>query len=275
MSKNEPRSQPSTKQDVGNSLPGTSKHVVIPDGQVRPGVPLQHWDWVGNYISEKHPDFIHNMGDFNDMASLSSYDVGKACYEGRRYKDDIEYGKEAMATLMAPINKEKKRLKKRGLHWDPKLELYLGNHEHRIDRAVDDDPKLAGTLRMEDLGYEEFGWRVHPYLGVVLSDGIAFSHFFTSGTLGRPVTSARALIQKKHMSCIMGHVQAKGTHFEYRADGLKITGIFSGICYLHDEKYLGPQGNNTERGIWVLHNCKEGDFTELYVPLPYLQHKYS
>jgi hypothetical protein len=271
--KRNPDEAPST--EPGDSLPGTKKHIVIPDGQVKPGVSLKHWSYVGNYIAEKHPDFIHNMGDFADMPSLSSYDKGTKSFEGRRYNNDIETTKEAMALLMSPIQKEQQRLKEKGIEWNPKFKLYLGNHEDRIARAVNLDAKLEGTIGISDLGYKEFGWEVYPYLRVVVSQGIAFSHYFTSGLLGRPVSSARVLVQKKHMSCIMGHVQVKATHTEYRADGKKITGMFSGICYTHDEDYLGPQGNQVERGIWVLHNVKDGQFFELYVPLDYLNHKYT
>ena len=42
-----PRKTPSTKEEgVQNSLPGTTKHVVIPDGQVKPGTPIDHWEWA-------------------------------------------------------------------------------------------------------------------------------------------------------------------------------------------------------------------------------------
>ena len=60
------------------------KHLVIPDVQAKPGVPLEHLDWLGQYIVAKKPDVVVCLGDFADMESLSSYDVGKRSYEGRR-----------------------------------------------------------------------------------------------------------------------------------------------------------------------------------------------
>ena len=271
-----PRKTPNTDKEEGvqNSLPGTTKHVVIPDGQVKPGTPIDHWEWAANYIVDKHPDFIHNLGDFNDMASLSSHSTTREM-ENKRYKEDIEYGKEAMNLFMRPILKEQARLKRRGIIWQPKLDFYLGNHEYRISRSLNETPKLVGTIGLEDLGYKEFGWEVHDYLRVVQRRGICFSHYFTTGILGKPCTSARVLVQKKHLSCIMGHVQKREVHYEYDAMGRKLTGIFAGIYYQHDEDYLGPQGNNTDRGLWTLYNVKEGEFSEQFIPIEYLQHKYK
>ena len=52
-------------------------HAVIPDCQVKPGQDYSFLRWVGNYLAEKKPDVIVQIGDFADMPSLSSYDVGK------------------------------------------------------------------------------------------------------------------------------------------------------------------------------------------------------
>lgn len=208
------------------------------------------------------------------MASLSTHS-SKEELELRRYRDDIEYGKEAMSVFFAPINKERARLKKKGIQWDPKLNLYLGNHEERILRCIGDDPKLKGTMSIDDLEYESFGWRTHSFLKVANVQNIAFSHYFISGTMGRPVTSPRLLVQKKHVSCIMGHVQARGVHREYDAFGRGRIGIFAGIFYQHDEGYLKPQGNEIDRGIWILYNVKDGSFNEQYIPIEYLKHKFK
>ena len=75
------------------------KHLIIPDTQVKRGVDLSYLEWIGKYIVDKKPDVIVQIGDFADMPSLSSYDVGKKSFEGRRYKDDIEAAREGMDIL--------------------------------------------------------------------------------------------------------------------------------------------------------------------------------
>src|SRR5678815_4970574 len=65
-------------------------HMVIPDVQAKPNVEHDHMEWIANYAIEKRPDVIICLGDWADMPSLSLYDKGKRCYEGRRYTKDID-----------------------------------------------------------------------------------------------------------------------------------------------------------------------------------------
>ena len=37
-------------------------HIVIPDVQCKPGVSLDHLEWVGNYIAEKRPIYVTKDG---------------------------------------------------------------------------------------------------------------------------------------------------------------------------------------------------------------------
>ena len=244
-----------------------AKYLVIPDTQVKPGVDISYLTWIGNYIAEKRPDTIVMIGDFADMPSLSSFDIGKKSFEGRRYKDDIEATKEAMYLLTKPFSKL------RG--YKPRMHLTLGNHEERIIRACESDAKLDGTITINDLQYEKFGWTVHEFLRPVILDDIAFCHYFPSGTLGRPTSSARAILNKMHMSCIAGHLQGRDIAYAKRADGRQITAIIAGSCYLHNEDYLSPLTNQHWRGLLVLHQVNKGAFDEMMVSLDYLEKAYS
>ena len=252
------------------------KHLVIPDCQCKDGVPLDHLEWAGRYIVDKKPDTIICIGDFADMESLSSYDVGKKSFEGRRYKVDIEVAHRAMEILLKPLNDYNTKAranKERQYH--PRKVLTLGNHEDRISRVIESDSKWEGVVSLQDLLYEKYGWEVIPYLEPIIIDGVAYCHFFTSGVMGRPVASAAALLSKKHQSCIMGHVQGRQIAYGTRADGRQITGLFVSGFYQHDEAYLRWQGNKHWRGIWVLHQVREGSFDEMPVSLQYLGIKYG
>ena len=252
------------------------KYLILPDVQHKPGLGTAHLGWAGKYAADKRPDTIVCLGDFADMPSLSTYDIGKMEFEGRTYKQDINAAKEAMAAFMLPI-KQLNSLLARGKkqRYNPKLVMLLGNHEDRITRAISKDRKLEGLISLKDLEYEKYGWEVHQFLEVVVLDGIAFSHYFTSGLLGRPITSARAILVKKHCSAVMGHVQKRDIAYDTTADGRQLTAIFAGSYYQHDEQYLGPQGNKHWRGLWMLHNVDNGSFDEMPVPLSYLKEKYS
>lgn len=253
-----------------------STHLVIPDCQVRDGDDFEFLRCLGRYITKKQPDKIICLGDFADMPSLSSYDVGKKSFEGRRYLKDIEASKKAMDALFEPINEYNANQRKtKHKQYTPELYLTLGNHENRIERAVNLDAKLEGILRVEDLAYTAYGWNVSKFLDVVVIDGIAYSHYFTSGLLGRPVTTAQACLSKKHMSCVQGHQQGLQIATGHTADGKQLTSIIAGSFYEHDEDYLGPQGNKHWRGILVLHEVKDGQFDLMPVSLRYLKSKYS
>ncbi|MDE3023091.1 MAG: hypothetical protein KGI54_14795 [Pseudomonadota bacterium] len=252
-----------------------SKHLIIPDTQVRPGDDLQFLTAIGNYIVEKKPDVIVQIGDFADMPSLSSYDVGKKSFEGRRYANDIEASIEGMHALLGPIwAHNKQQHKNHKAAYKPRMVLTLGNHENRIERAVENDAKLDGVLSTNHLGYREFGWEQHDFLDVVVIDGVAYSHYFTTGVLGRPATTASALLSKKHMSCVAGHQQGRQIASGYRADGRRISCIIAGSCYEHDEEYMGPQGNQHWRGLVVLHEVNDGESDEMFVSLDYLKRRY-
>lgn len=254
-----------------------TKHLIIPDTQIRPGDNTDFLERIGTYIVEKQPDVLVQIGDFADMPSLSSYDVGKKSFEGRRYRTDIEASRAAMERLLNPILTHNRRQAKNGKkQYRPRMILTNGNHEDRITRAINSDPKLDGTLDLSDLGYEDYGWEVHPFLEVVTVDGIAYSHYHVTGVAGRPASSAQAQLNKKHMSCVAGHQQGLQIATGYRGDGVRLTSIIAGSCYEHNEDYLGPQGNNHWRGLLVFHDVQTtGEFDIMPVSLKYLEGKYG
>lgn len=250
------------------------RHLVIPDTQVKPGQDCEHMKWAARYAVATKPDVIIHLGDHWDMPSLSSYDVGKKSFEGRRYSADVKAGNDAIKLFTDTIKAEQKRLRKHKKRiWKPRLIFTLGNHEQRIERAVENDAKLEGLMSYEDLNLKD--WEVYPYLEPVIVDGVAYCHFFTSGVMGRPVTNAKLLLQKKHMSCIMGHVQDRDIAFDRDASGKRMTALFAGVYYQHDEEYLNPQTNGSWSGLWMLNEVQDGAFDEMPISMTYLRRRYG
>lgn len=257
------------------------KHLVIPDPQARKGVCFDHMEACGNYIIAKQPDVIINIGDHTDMPSLSSYDrPGSKAKEGARYWDDIEAGHEAMDRLFKPINEynDQARANKTKLYL-PRLELTLGNHEHRITRAIDEDPvRYEGVISLDDLDYERWGWNVNPFLEIVMIDGIAYSHYFVNpdALTGNPLGGQpQYKLAKMKCSFVMGHQQGSGSAQAYTGTGKRIRGLVCGSFYMHDEDYLGPQKNRQYwRGIEMLHEVNDGDYNLCEVSMDYLLRKY-
>jgi hypothetical protein len=246
-------------------------HLIIPDVQSKPGVRLDHLTWIGNYITEKQPDNIICIGDFFDFPSLSSFDKGKLAFEGRRYVEDIKAGRRAMQNLMDPLEAYNRTAK---VKYQPQMDFTLGNHEQRIIRIVDSNPEFFGKFSYDDMAIGDYGWKVHDFLKPVTIDGVTYCHYFTSGVMGRPVSSAAALLRERQSSCVMGHVQKTDIAIHPKTGN---TALFCGICYLHDEDYLGYQGQgpNNRRQIVVLHEVDDGQFDMMFVSLKFLEKGYS
>src|SRR5260221_12872069 len=100
------------------------KHLILPDCQVKDGVPLEQLTWAGRYIVDKKPDVVVQIGDFADMESLSSYDQGKKSFEGRRYKNDIAVAHKAMGLLLQPIKEFNERaIRNKEKQYHPRMVL--------------------------------------------------------------------------------------------------------------------------------------------------------
>lgn len=252
------------------------KILVIPDAQVREDVPLEHLEWAGKAIVDYRPDVVVNMGDFADMPSLSTHDkAGSKYFEGKRYTKDIEVAKEAMKILLKPLKDEQARLKKnKEKIYKPRLVFTLGNHENRINRAINNNPMLEGLISVKDLGYEK-DWEVHEFLHPVFINGVGFNHYWPVGAMGRPASTPSAIIGKLHMSCVAGHQQGRSVAYGKRADGQSICAIIAGSYYLHDEDYMDKLSNKHWRGLVVLNEVNDGHFDEMFLSIDYLKRKYA
>lgn len=250
--------------------------LIIPDCQIKEGVPIEHLTWAGKAIVDYKPDVVVNMGDFADMPSLSSHDkAGSKYFEGLRYKKDVEAAREAMRHLLAPLlDRQALQKKNKEKVYKPRMVMLLGNHENRIDRAINNNPMLEGMLSTKDLGYEE-SWEVYPFLQPVFINGVGFNHYWPVGAMGRPVSSAAVIISKLHMSCVAGHQQGKQIAYGKRADGKALCAIIAGSYYLHDEHYMDQLSNRHWRGLVVLNDVKDGCFDEMLLSIEYLQRKYN
>lgn len=250
--------------------------LVIPDVQVKEGVSREHLPWVGKAICEYRPDVVVNLGDFADMPSLSSHDIkGSKYFEGLRYKNDVEVSKKAMKEMLEPL-RSLQQTQKANKHkvYKPRMVMLLGNHENRIDRAVNNNPTLEGLISTKDLGYEK-DWEVHDFLHPVFINGVGFNHYWPVGAMGRPAASSTAIINKLHMSCVAGHQQGKQVSYGKRADGKSITSIIVGSYYLHDESYMDQLSNRHWRGLLVMNEVSDGHFDEMFLSIDYLGRKYG
>lgn len=248
------------------------KHLIIPDTQVKPGVPLDHFEWIGNYICEKRPDVIVHLGDHFDLPSLCDYDEDVAEVSQRRLKTDIAAGQNAFDNLIMRFSRIK--------GYRPRLEYCLGNHEERFNRLMARTPKLRGLVPAPWHRPQQQGWRVHSYLKPVVIDGIAYCHQFVKSSNGRVVSTkwgasnARVQVMREMRSCTAGHKPGVDLHIQ-PAGNRSLYGLIVGSAYLHSEEWMSPQGDRYWRGIVVKHEVANGEYDPMFVSLKYLKRRYS
>lgn len=251
---------------------------VIGDTQVKPDEDLEYLRHIGLFIADKRPDIIVQIGDWWDMPSLSSYDKGKASFEGRRVKEDIEAGHEGMKTLLEPIRKlqqSQKFFKKK--IYNPRMVLTLGNHDERLDRAASNNPELVGFIGTKELYLGQYGWEVHDFLKPVNIEGINFVHYLANPMTGRPYSGTAAnLLKTVGASFVMGHKQVLDIAIRTTLEGRNQLAVINGASYPHHEAYKGHQGGNGHfRGITMLYEVEDGFGLPHPISLDYLKRKYS
>lgn len=252
------------------------RHFIIPDTQVRKGVPAGHIDWIAQALVDYRPDTIVHIGDHWDMPSLSMHDgPGSQRMEGARYEDDVESGNDAFERICLPMEREQARLKRnKEKSWRPRKMFLFGNHENRINRAINSAPKWAGTIGEHHLKTRDF--ERHGFLERVWQDGIIYSHYFQSShshhAIGGTIDNR---LNKIGASFVQGHEQGFRYGTRIQASGANWHGCVAGSAYLHDESYRGAQGQGHWRGVVILNEVQNGDYCIMPLTLDYLCRRYE
>ena len=245
-------------------------HLIIPDSHAHPEHNNKRYEWLGHLINDIKPDVVVDIGDWFDMPSLCSYDKGKKSFEGRRYKKDIEAGLDAQERMFSIVKARKRKL--------PRFIRTLGNHEHRISRAVEMDPILEGTIGLSDLQSREYGWDEIPFLEPCLVDGITYQHYFTSGIMGRPISGerhAQALILRQLTSCTQGHSHLFDYCERTDAGGRKIAGCVVGVYQDYHADYAGPANRLWNAGVVVKRGVENGYYDIEHISLKRIKDAYN
>lgn len=240
---------------------------VIPDAHAAPGQDMTRFTLMGKLAALEAATSLQMgrrfaivcIGDWADLASISSYDKGKASAENRRMNLDLAASRQALDLFMAELDRlptEKRET--------IELHMTLGNHEHRISRLVNDQPALIGTLQqVGGLGFKDHGWTIHPFLQPVELAGILFAHYFPSGVMGRAIggkTAAETLLTVNMKSSVVGHSHLLKYAQRTGPDGRTQHAMQVGCAFEHHEHWAGPANNFYWRGVVMLRNARDGDF---------------
>lgn len=250
------------------------KHLIIPDCHSHPDFNNDRADLLSKLIQDVKPDKVINIGDQWDFPSLSSYDKGRRSFQGRSYASDVAAGLEFSDRVWGPLRRRKKKL--------PERFFFVGNHEQRIDRALDLSPELENTITYDDLDLERDYDHIVKYTGntpgLLDIDGITYGHYFISGVMGRPIGGehpATSLLAKQHTSCVVGHIHTADFSVRSRPDGRKLMAVVAGCFVDYDVPWAGEIQKLWWRGAVVLHNVDDGMFDPEFISLERLQNEYA
>jgi len=236
----------------------------VGDIHARPEVSNRRATILGRFIKDKQPDIVWLAGDVGDFGSLCSYDKGTLHAEGRRYSKDLE----CVSDFLHLLHYEIKSMRK-----FPQLEVAIGNHEDRITRASIMSPELYGSIGLEDIPFEHFGWNVTPFLRPKVLQGITFQHYFTRGQLGRAIDDERTVLRSQHTSCVYGHNHRFQRYCELNGHKKKIFSLGVG-CYDEGIHHYTREQERWDRGLVMLYEAQHGYASPAWWDLDYLKRKY-
>lgn len=248
--------------------------ILVPDQHAHPDHNNNRADWLGQLIADIKPDMLINMGDAADVPSLSSYDKGKREFQGRTYRRDLDAHLDFQERMWAPIKKLKKKL--------PYSVVLEGNHEHRIERALDLSPELAGTIGFNDFDFSTYYDEVIRYdggtPGIFETEDILFSHYLPTGVSGRPVGGERAshmLLAKHGVSCVVAHSHLYDYATRTNVMGRTINGLVLGCYQDYVNDWAGNIGSMWRSGITILRDVHQGDYDLEFISLNRLRKEYG
>lgn len=249
-------------------------HLIIPDPHAHPRANNDRADWLSQLIIDVKPDIVINLGDCADMSSLSSYDRGKREYQGRSYRADVDAAIEFNDRVWSPVKRLKKKL--------PYRVILEGNHEERIERALDMSPELVDAIGFDDLQYDEYYDDVIRYNGltpgVIDLDGISYAHYFITGVSGRPISGehpAYTMLTKQFVSATQGHTHVLDFCERSRPDGTKIMGLIAGVYQDYDANWAGEINRVWWRGAIIKRHVEDGCYDPQFISLASLKKEYG
>lgn len=252
--------------------------IVFTCSHADPKVSNERFDWLGSLIYDVRPDYVVDLGDGADMASLSSFDNNNPkAITANSYEQDINSYLDAQERLRARVKKAKVKR--------PKYIGFEGNHEHRIKLAVSKDPRLEGSsvgISFDHLQTNVWFDEYHEYdcgqPALTTIDGILYGHYITSGAYGKAMVSkhhGHALVEKTACSTTVGHSHAFSYYHKGDARPRPLHGLVAGCFKGAKSTWAGQSNDEWRYGVVIKRYIEEGDYDMTWVSLKQLEREYG
>lgn len=252
--------------------------VVFTCAHADPSVNNERFSWLGEFIYDIKPDYVVDLGDGADMRSLNTYDTRyPQAIVSQSYEKDIEQYNDAQERLRWKFRHTKKRM--------PAWFGFEGNHENRIKKAIQHDPRIEGVrhgISFSHLQTDHWFTEYHEYANsapaIADYDGVSYAHYFSSGNFGTPVSGthhAYTLLQHRNHSSTCGHSHKRSIYFKDSAHPTPIIGLVAGCFKGHDEEWAGQSNGQWWKGVIVKKELSSGSYEPEFVSLEKLRRTYG
>lgn len=252
--------------------------VVFSCAHADPQTPNDRFSWLGNFLYDIKPDYVVDLGDGADMRSLNTYDTRYPTgFNAPSYEKDIDCYNDAQERLRHRFKYAKKKV--------PYWIGMEGNHEHRIKRAIQHDPRLSGGKYGISFGhlqtsswFNEYHEYEHSAPSIARYDGVDYAHFFTSGNTVNAVSGlhhANTLINNRHSSATCGHSHKRDIKFVDGASPYPLVGLVAGCYKGGPEHWAGQSNKGWWKGVVVKRELENGYYEPEFVSKEILEREYG
>ena len=240
-----------------------------------PTAPNERFNWLGEYIHDTKPDMCIDLGDGADMRSLNSYDGrNPQAVVAQSYEADIDNYNDSQERLRHKVKKMKRKR--------PMWVGMEGNHEHRIKKAISEEPRREGQRYGLSFGhlqtskwFDEYHEYEHSGPSIANYSGIDFAHYFSSGNFGSATSGihhAYTLINNRHNSAVCGHSHKRDVYFK---DGAGSIGMVVGCYKGKPEGWAGQANLDWWKGVVHMKSVEDGVFEPTFISMEQLEQEYG
>lgn len=214
---------------------------------------------VERYMADESWDFYVNLGDFMDLACISSFaEKAPGTVEGQTVKHDFHYANTFLDRHIQAARKKNKNCR---------VTFLEGNHEERIERYADRFPKLRGLTDIADnLGFRERGIRFVRCArnGELHREGKAYFHHGQYAS----VYHARRHVDYYGVPIYYGHTHdIQQFSRVLHGDDKTICGKSLGCLCTYNMPWLRGRPTNWQHAFGVFWVYPDGYFQEVTVPI--------
>jgi hypothetical protein len=250
--------------------------VVFSCAHTKPEISNERFTWLAKFLFDIKPDYVVDLGDGADMASLNSYDTRKPeAIVSQSYEADINTYNDAQERLRHEFVKNRKKR--------PAFYGFEGNHENRIKTAISYDPRVEGEsygISFKHLNTNKWFNEYHEYENsapaIYNYDGVDYAHYIGAGNYGRALSGvhhAFALIQKRYRSATVGHSHKRGVYFKDEANSV---GLVAGCYKGGAEGWAGQSNTEWWKGVVIKRQIDgSGMYEPEFVSMKTLERQYS